>query len=228
MNRFRKGMMLTKNSSTNEHYSYTIKNKKIVHIYTHILDNEIIDITSKVINAFYHQENHSNELILHDDKITKKLLPFYDEMIKNAVNRMWGSNTMNLDLPKHPQKTIKEFRQHTDINHFYALKIHSLLSYLIPHYWHFMQTSTGIAPSRLAYDLYQIPLNSTSTLNYYVFRGTDRGSDYVPNQFLFGGDMHDSKFYAIRHFIKWANDDFLPKHPVSELKKVGVQFHLKG
>ena len=220
-------MIITKNSS-NQHYSYTLTDKKTVHVYTHILDNEIIDVTSKVINAFYYQENKSNDVIIPKDKITQKLLPFYDEMIKNAVNRMWGSNTMGLDLPKNPQKTIKEFKQHTDINHFYALKIHSLLSYLVPKYWAYMQKTTGIAPARLTYDLYQIPLNRSSTLNYYVYRGTNRGSDYVPNQFLFGGDMHDSKFYAVKHFINWANNVFLPKHPAAELKKKGIEFHKKG
>ena len=219
-------MIFTKSSSTNQHYSYTLaSNGKTIHIYTHILDNEIIDITKRVINAFYHQENQSNDNMIPQTKYTHKLLSFYDGMIKNSVNRMWGSNTMKLDLPHNPKKTMKEFEQGTDINHFYAIKLHSLLSYLIPRYWIYMYKSVGIAANRLSYDFYQIKLNST--LNYYVFRGTHRGSGYVPNQFLFGGDMHDSKFYGIRHFISWANQ-YLVKHPVSELKKQGIEFHKKG
>lgn len=223
-----KGTDITKSTNTNQHYSYTLaKDGKTVHIYTHILDNEILDITKDVINAFKYQENKSNDTLISQDKYSKKLVPFYDEMIKNAVNRMWGSNNMKLDLPNHPEKTIKEFNESTDINHFYALKLHSLLAYLVPRYWKHMQKEVGIAPSRLAYDLYQIPLNSSSTVNYFVFRGTHRGSGYVPNQFLFGGDMHDSKFFGIKNFVDWANK-FLEKHPIDELKKDGIQFIKKG
>ena len=221
-------MISTKSSSTNQHYSYTLESDgQTVHIYNHILDNEILDITNQVINAFYYHENQSNDTMIDKNGYTKKLLPFYDNIIKNSVNRMWGSNTMKLDLPRNPQKTIKEFKQGTDINHFYALKLRSLLSYLIPHYWAHMQKSVGIATNRLVYDLYQISLDHSNRLNYYVFRGTHRGSGYVPNQFLFGGDMHDSKFYGIRHFITWSNQ-YLEKHPVEELKKIGIEFHEKG
>ena len=191
-----------------KHYScsMTADGKSIARVYSSILNNETVDITERVINAFYYQENKSNQNALPDDKYIKKLLPFYDQMIKNAVNRLYGSNSIRTDLPQHPQKIIKEFNEKSNNNHFYALKISSLLGYLIPKYWIYMQKLCGIASGRLVYDLYQIPLNSSSTLNYFIFRGNDSLSDDRRfNRFLFGGNVHDKQLLGTKHFIKWAN-----------------------
>lgn len=205
--------------------SFKINNNGFIQINKNIFANDIEDITKRVENAFNYTENGSNQSVITKDKITQKLLPFYNDMVKSAVSRMWGNNDLKKDLPHNPQKVISNFNKSTDINHFYAIRIHSLLSYLIPRYWDYMQKTIGIAPGRLAYDLYQIPLNSSSTLNYFIFRGAPSKSYYLPNQFLFGGDVHDSNFYAVKHFLIWANN-YLLNHSAKEVQSKKINLKL--
>ena len=211
-----------------ERYSCSLKSngktKTIAKVYNAILDNETVDITQRVINAFYYQENKSNQQALPKDKYIQKLLPFYDQMIENAVNRLYGSNSIRTNLPQHPQKVIKEFNSKSNNNHFYAFKISSLLGYLMPKYWMYMQKLCWIASGRLVYDLYQIPLNSSSTLNYFVFRGNSQLSNKRRfNRFLFGGSVHDQQLLGVKHFIKWANQ-YVAKFPLNKaLKKKWIK-----
>lgn len=209
-----------------QHYSCSLTSdgKSIAKVYSSILNNETVDITKRVVNAFIYQENKSDPDDLPKDKYIKKLLPFYDQMIRNAVNRLYGSNSIRTNLPQHPQRVVKEFNEKSHNNHFYAFKISSLLGYLMPKYWLYMQKLCGIASGRLVYDLYQIPLNRSSTLNYFVFRGNNSLSDSRRfNRFLFGGSPHDRQLLGIKHFIKWANR-YVAKTPLDKaLDKKWIQ-----